>query len=99
MEDKVKKRLKSTNLHGKEENENDKDADVRVKPHSRATETRRERGTPYFSPGEVIKQRINTLPGHQLWNNTKFKPHLQPNQKIHFKNPTKLFQDCLKESP
>lgn len=91
MEDNVNKRLKRTNLHDKEKNKNDKDADVRVKPHSRATETRRERGTPYFSPGEVIKQRVNALPGHQLWNNTiKFKPHLKPNQIIYFKNPTKL---------
>ncbi len=59
-----------TNLHDKEENKNDKDADIRVKPHSRATETRRKGGTPYFSPCEVIKQGVDALPGHQLRNNT-----------------------------
>lgn len=85
MEDNVNRRLEWTNLHDKEENKNDKDADIRVKPHSRATETRREGRTPYFSPGEVIKQRVDALPGHQLRNNT-VKFTFKPNQIKYFKD-------------
>lgn len=53
-------------LHDKEEEEDDKDADVGMEPCRGATQAGGERRSRDFGPGEIIKQRVDTLPGHQL---------------------------------
>lgn len=53
-------------LHDEEEEEDDKDADVGMEPCRGATQAGGERRSRDFGPGEIIKQRVDTLPGHQL---------------------------------
>lgn len=55
-----------TDLHYEEEQQDDKHADVRVNPGGRAAQTGWEGGPRNLRPGEVIKQRVDALPGHQL---------------------------------
>lgn len=53
-------------LHDKEEDQDDKDADVWVEPHSRAAQAGRWGILGDFGPGEIIKKGVYTLPRHQL---------------------------------
>lgn len=53
-------------LHDEEEEEDDKDADVGVEPGGRAAQARWGRRSRDFGPGEIIKERVDALPGHEL---------------------------------
>lgn len=53
-------------LHDKEEEEDDKDADMGVEPGGRAAQARWGRRSRDFGPGEIIKERVYALPGHEL---------------------------------
>lgn len=55
-----------TNLHDEEEEEDDEDADLRMEPDGRATQAGRRRRPGDFGPGEVVKQGVDALAGHQL---------------------------------
>lgn len=53
-------------LHDEEKEEDDEDANVWMEPHRGATQAGRRRVPCDFGPGEIIKQGVDTLPGHQL---------------------------------
>lgn len=53
-------------LHDKEEDQDDKDADMWMEPRSRATQAGRRGILGDFGPGEIIKKGVYTLPWHQL---------------------------------
>lgn len=53
-------------LHDEEEEEDDKHADVGVEPGGGAAQARWGRRSRDFGPGEIIKERVDALPGHEL---------------------------------
>lgn len=53
-------------LHDEEEEEDDKDADVGVEPGRRVAQARWVRRSGDFGPGEIVKERVDALPGHEL---------------------------------
>lgn len=53
-------------LHDEEEEEDDKDTDVGVEPGGRAAQARWGRRSGDFGPGEIIKERVDALSGHEL---------------------------------
>lgn len=53
-------------LHDEEEEKDDEDADARVQPHGGAAQPGRSRRCCDFGPGEIIKQGVDALSGHQL---------------------------------
>lgn len=53
-------------LHDEEEEEDDKDADVGVEPGGRAAQARWGRRSRDFGPGEIVKERVDALPRHEL---------------------------------
>lgn len=57
-------------LHDEEEEEDEEDADIWMKPRSRATQAGWSRRSWDFGPGEIVKKGVNALSGHQLWAET-----------------------------
>ena len=62
----LRRESKEDDLHDEEEEEDDEGADVRVQPGRGAAQPRGGGGAPDLGPGEVVKQRVDALSGHEL---------------------------------
>ena len=62
--------LKKAYFHDEEEQQDEEDADVGVQPGGGAAQPRGERRRVDLGPGEVIKQGVDALPGHELQGHT-----------------------------